>query len=591
MLVELDLERGGYLVLADSYSRGWKAYDTQPDSDEQEIPIYRANGNFRAVVLGPGRHTVRFKYTPFSLKLGLFISFLAGIILLLLVGYWLWRRFYREELGDSAAKRVAKNALTPMALSLVNRLIDMAFSMLTLRILAPERAGRYQFAYNFVGYFETIILFGLGTLITREIAKHKAQANRYVSNSVLLRLLLWVVSVPAMATLLWAYTRWSGLATDTVWAILLFFVALMPASCSDAMSAVFSAHEKMEYPAGITSVTTLLRVTLGTMALLLGYGFVGLAATSLLVNLVTTVVLGALTARVFFRPRPEFDLAFGRTMMRASLPLMLNSLLARVFFQVDILLMKPLRGDAQVGYYGTAYQYIRGLDIIPSYFTLAIFPLMSRLAETQRDALVRAYVLSVKLLVMISVPIAVGTTFVARELILLLAGADYLPHSMIALQILIWYVVIGFVNSVTQYVLIAINQQQFLTRAFLIGVGFNVVSNLIFIPRYGYAAAAVVTVLSEVALLIPFYYCVRKNLTPLPWLDVYRRPCLAGAAMCGAMWLLRGTTVLLRVPVGVAVYLAVLAALGTFSQPDVALVMGLLPERWRKRIPHVLGGS
>jgi O-antigen/teichoic acid export membrane protein len=270
---------------------------------------------------------------------------------------------------------------------------------------------------------------------------------------------------------------------------------------------------------------------------------------------------------------------------------MLNSLLAKVFFQVDVLLLKPLRGDLEVGYYGTAYQYIRGLDIIPSYFTLAIFPLMSRLAESQRDSLARAYVLSVKLLVMVALPIAVGTTFIARELILLLAGADYMPHSMIALQLLIWYMPIGFVNSVTQYVLIAINQQRFLTRAFLIGAGFNVLSNLVFIPRYGYAAAAVVTVLSEVALLIPFYYRVRKHLTALPWLEVYWRPCAAAAVMGGTMWLLRGTTVLLQAPVGVIVYLAVLAALGTFRQPDLALVMELLPERWKKRVPHVLGGS
>jgi len=587
MVIEVNLQHDAYLVLTDNYFPGWKAYDTQPGLDEREIPIYRADGTFRAVVLGPGQHSVRFKYTPFSFKLGLFVSFMAGVILLLLISYWLWRRFYSGDESESAVKRVAKNALTPMMLSLLNRLIDMAFAMLYLRILAPEGAGRYQFAYNFIGYFETFVLFGLGTLITREVAKHKAQANRYVSNSVVLRLLLWAASLPALGVVLYVYIHLSGLATDTVWAIAFFFTALIPELVSDSLSAIFYANEKMEYPAAIMSVTTILRVTIGTLVLLLGYGFVGLAATSLLVNTSTAIILGFLATRLFFKPHPEFDPMFGGTMMRASFPLMLNNLLAKVFFQVDVLLLQPLRGNVEVGYYGAAYRYIRGLDIIPSYFTMAIFPLISRFAESQRDSLVRAYILSIKLLAMIALPIAVGTTFIARELILILAGPDYLPQSMIALQLLIWYMPIGFINSVTQYVLIAINQQAFLTRAFLLGAGFNILSNLLLIPRYGYIAAAVVTVLSEVALLIPFYYCVRKHLTALPWRDIFWRPSVAAALMGTAMWLLHGQTIVLTIPIAAIIYLAALAVLGTFRQPDVALIVELLPVRLRKRLPFI----
>ena len=584
VFIEVDLLQGGYLVLADTHFPGWKAYDTRPGSDEQEIPIYRANGTFRAVALSPGAHTVRFKYTPLSIKLGLFVSFLAGVALILLLSYWLWRRFYSEDVSDSDVKRVAKNALTPMVLNLLNRVIDMAFAMLTLRILAPAGAGRYQFAVNFIGYFETAVLFGLGTWITREIAKHRQNANRYWSNSVLLRLLLWLASVPAMSAVILMYARLSGLTSDTIWAIVFFAVALIPGLVADSFSATFYAHERMEYPAAISSVATLLRVALGTLALLLGYGFVGLAATSLLVSLFSALVLGVLATQLFFRPRIELDSEFARAMLRGSFPLMVNNLLAKVFFMSDVLLLQPLRGDAEVGYYGAANQYIRGLGVIPSYFTLAIFPLMSRFAESQRDSLARAYILSVKLLVMIGLPIAVGTTFIARELILLLAGPDFLPQSMIALRLLIWHVPLGFVNSVTQYVLIAIDQQRFLTRAFVFAAGFNIGVNLLLIPRYGYVAAAAVTALSEVALLVPFYYCVRRDLTSLPWLEVFGRPGLAAGLMAVVMWLLRNVTILVTVPVAAATYAGILVALGTFRQPDVALIRALLPEGLRERL-------
>jgi O-antigen/teichoic acid export membrane protein len=160
---------------------------------------------------------------------------------------------------------------------------------------------------------------------------------------------------------------------------------------------------------------------------------------------------------------------------------------------------------------------------------------------------------------------------------MVLGGAEYLPDSKIALQLIIWFLPFSFVNSVTQYVLIAIDQQRFLTRAFLIGVVFNITANLLVIPAYSYKGAAVVTILSELVLLVPFYYAVRKHLGPLPWLSLFWQPTAASAVMVGVMWLLKDIPWLLLIPVGGVVYLVVLALVGGFRQPDMHLLGRLLP--------------
>jgi O-antigen/teichoic acid export membrane protein len=595
-----------WLVLADSYFPGWKAYvrldeaqtpktpgvSETPGVWEQEIPIYRAYGNFRAVPLAPGSYLVRFTYTPMSFKLGLYTTFLSAVVILLLVGQWAWWRIYRETADDTAVKRVAKNSLVPMAASLLNKVVDFAFALLMLRILAPEGAGRYQFAVVFIGYFDILVRFGLGTLLTREVAKEPDEANRYFSNVTILRTLLWLASLPLMAVVLLLYMRFGGLTGDVVLAIALFAVSLFFSNVSDGLSALFYAFEKMEYPAGISTVTAMLRVTLGVLALLAGGGFIGLAAVSIVVNIITMAILGSILVRGFFRPHWENDPAFQRQMLDISFPLMINNLLATIFFRIDVLILKPLKGDAIVGYYGAAYKYVDGLNIIPAYFTLAIFPLMSRYARSARDSLMRAYILSLRLLLIISLPIAAGTPFIARELILLLGGSEYLPHSMIALQLLIGFLPFSYVNSVTQYVLIAIDEQRFLTKAFLIGVAFNVVANLLFIPRFGYQAAAVITILSEIVLLIPFYYCVRRNLGALPWVAIAWRPAVASAAMGMVLWLVRSSGPLVILPVGAIVYTVALVALGTFRDPDVALVLQLIPVgRLGARLAAVVRGG
>ncbi|MHB1413834.1 MAG: MATE family efflux transporter, partial [Chloroflexota bacterium] len=134
--------------------------------------------------------------------------------------------------------------------------------------------------------------------------------------------------------------------------------------------------------------------------------------------------------------------------------------------------------------------FLDGLNIIPSTFTLAIFPLLSRYAASARDTLHRSYRLALKYLLIISFPIAVGTTLLATDIINFFAGPAYLPHSAIALQILIWFLPFSYVNSVTQYVLIALDEQRFITVSFLIAVPFNIVGNLIMIPLLGYGGAA-----------------------------------------------------------------------------------------------------
>jgi len=174
---------------------------------------------------------------------------------------------------------------------------------------------------------------------------------------------------------------------------------------------------------------------------------------------------------------------------------------------------------------------------------------------------------------------------VAKELILFLAGEQFLPDSVIVLQLLIWFLPFSFINQVTQYVLIAINQQRQLTTAFIIGVLFNTITNLIFIPIYGYRAAAITTIVSEWSLLIPFYILVRKHLCTVPWFDVAWRPTVAAAVMGGVLWFIGDVSFLVTLVLGGTTYLVVLAGVGGLNQQDMGVLWRALPlGRLRKRL-------
>ena len=283
---------------------------------------------------------------------------------------------------------------------------------------------------------------------------------------------------------------------------------------------------------------------------------------------------------------------------------MLNHLLATIFWRIDLWILRPLAGEASVGLYSVGLKYLDGLNIIPSVFTMAIFPLMSRYARSEGNNLLRAYVLSLRLLVIICLPIAMATTFLAGDLVYFLGGAQYLhvpetfrffgytvPYlggSDLALRVIIWSIPIGFVNSITQYVLIAVNQQRYLTKAFMMGVIFNVVGNLLVIPGFGYVGAAVVTIFSEFSLLFPFYYSVKRNVGTVPWFSIFGGPAVAVGVMGGAVAALSsfGSNLWLSVLLGGIVYLLVLIYTGAFHNEDMDMLEKALPfQRWRHRLP------
>lgn len=579
--IAVEADRPGILVLTDSFFPGWRAFLTPAGGEEREVEIARAFENFRAVEVPAGRSTVRFKYFPMSVKIGMYVSFLGAVVLFLGVIYWLWTRLYRPAAEGETAQLIAKNSLVPMGASLLNKAVDFVFAMFMLRVLGPTDAGKYYFAIVVIGFVDIFTNFGLNLLLTREVAKDRSQANRFLSNTALLRLILWVVSIPLLAVYIFFRQATDPLDTATVTAIALLLIGLIPGNLSAAFSSLFTAFEEMEVPAAVSIVTTLLKVSLGALALLLGYGFVGLAGISVIVNTITALIFLRLVAGRFLRPRLEFDRVFVWGMVGTSAPLMLNHLLQTIFFKIDVVILDQYWPEAVVGWYSTAYKWIDALLIIPAYFTMAIFPLMSRRAESDRAGLMSAYTMALRLLLMTALPIAMVTTFLADELIMVLGGAEYLPHGAIALQLMIWFLPLSFVNGVTQYVLIAIDRQRWITVSFAIATGFNLLANLLLIPRFGYPAAALITIASEVALFIPFYTSIREHLGPLPLLQMVWRPAIATVLLDGTMWGLDAIPdVVAVVPAGV-VYFAALVLLGTFTAEDRALARRLLPRRLR----------
>jgi O-antigen/teichoic acid export membrane protein len=458
------------------------------------------------------------------------VAFLLSSVffaVLLYVVAW-WGMPFLHDLAGNTVQRIFKNSAVPIASQLTNRAVDLVFAAFALRLLGVTGNGQYAIAVVTWLYLKTISDFGLSVLVTREAARNPESAGTLLGASTLMRILVLGVVAPFAVVYVLGGLAWFELAPVSAGAIVIMMLSIVPGSYGEAVNSVFNARERMELPAILNIFTNLSRFGLGLAALFSGFGVMGLAVAALLATFISAGAYHMSLKHLVIRPRWTISREQITWFAQLSWPLLLNALLMNLFFRVDVFVIQAARGDAALGTYDAAYKYVNMLIILPAYFTLAIFPILSRYAANAGDQLLNAFRHASRFLLILAWPITITTLFLAPWMIRLLGGDAFLPESANVLRVIIWFLPLSFVNGVAQYTLIATNQQRTISLAFAIAVGFNFFSNLVFVPIYGYMAAAAITIATEFVLFAPLAYAMHRYVGYPGWTSLLGRPTIAG---------------------------------------------------------------
>ena len=516
----------------------------------------------------------------FRLGLGLLATALLALGILAAVLLLRAERVVRQE---DYARRVLRNSALPLLIQLFVRAIDLAFAMVLLRLASRDAVGDYDLAALLVSlYLGTIAEWGLGVLLTRELARDRAALAGTFGTALLLRLGLAIVALPLALLVLGGYRglHAAGFMAEAisgrgVLLVGILALTLLPNAVGAAVTSVFLAGERPIVPALANLLGNVVSTVLRIGALLLGFGVVGVAWAALSATVLSAAIFAWLLTRDFGWPGWQWDGELARDMLRAAFPLMLNSLLVVVFFRFDTFIIRAYYPAAAVADYGAAYRVAQLAQIVPPIVINALFPRFARQARDDRGALLRGYRLTLRVLLLAALPLSTGVCIFAPAMIRLLATEEFVPGGAPALALLIWYVPLSYVNGITQYVLIALNRQGAITRAFALTALFNLVVNLLLVPAWGLAAAALATVASELVLYLPFRRVLEVELGMAPLWSLLWRPA-AAAIVAGALMVALRDYVLVAVILGAALYCVALWLLGTLTDDDRLLLKRLL---------------
>lgn len=461
---------------------------------------------------------------------------------------------------------------------IVPGIVGLVSMPVVTRLFPPGVYGNYCLATATVVVLTT--LFGwLPTSVIRYYPAYRKQGRLDVFHSTVLNLAgiaLVVLATLYGATLFALRSRMPA----RLWHLLMIGGLLFAVTCTFNLLQWFLRSKRL---VGRYSAFAVWQSAAGfglgmVLIFLLGFGiegllFGGILSIMLVLPLQWKEVAGVDTRARFGRIDPHA----AKAMLTYGTPLVAGNLAAWVLALSDRYILGLFHDSVDVGVYSLSYNIAdRSLMLLTALFTMASGPIAMHIWENRGEHDSRQFATEVaRLYLLACVPAVVGLSVLSLLVVRTLSGAAYVGGHTIMPCILLGVLLLG-IQQLYQSGLLFHQKTSFITLAIVTAGVLNVFLNVLFVPRYGYYAAAATTLVSYAALLLLMIWLSRRFFV---W-SFPGRSLLNVVIASGVMGIvLRYVATVLGLPpapllvlcigVGVVVYSVVLLVLGEFSSQEL----------------------
>lgn len=459
----------------------------------------------------------------------------------------------------TAKQTVAKNTLWLAVSNIGGRLIKAAIIVYAARILGAAEWGIFSYAVTITAFLTVFTDFGINSILVRNSTRtdDPDERRKILSTSFFLKLAMLTFGVLLILFVAPRLTRLEGVESILpVVALILIFDSLR--EFGFALNKVF---EKMEKEAALFIFTNIAIVV---------FGFIFLSKAPTVKSFAYAYAigtgLGAIATGIVLREKlkgliSSFNKKLTKTILFSAWPFAISGVLGVLMINTDILLIGNMLSADDVGLYSAADRIIQILYVLPSVFATSMLMTFSRLAnrDNQKMRVVTEKIISLTLLA--AIPISIGGFILGKEIVVFLFGGGYVGAAL-AFKILMLTLMVNFPSVIISNIIFSYDRQKSLIVNSALGGGINLVLDLIFIPIWGIAGSALVTLVAQLVSSSYLWWRLKKinYYRILPYLRK-----VVTAAVVMAVWCLAtlsfGVNLLVIIGGGILVYFGVLAAL------------------------------
>ena len=437
--------------------------------------------------------------------------------------------------------KIAQRILSNTAYQVVGKLLTAALSIGIIKAITsletiPGLSGlpaEYKLIYTYLTFFGILADFGLFTIAVREMSQAPTEADReFIMGNIFGMRLFTIITTMALASVFVFLIPLENYTLNVKIGVAIAALTTVLTMMASTASSILQVQLRMGPP---TIALILGKIVMAAYIFYtvwhfqeLDYAFYHLLFAGIAGALLTFIITYAYTKKVFpFKPRYSKD--YWVKIFKEALPYGLAIILGTIYFKVDVLLISFFRDKQEIAIYGYPSSVVEMLAIIPIYFMNSTLPTLSRAFEEAKEKVQEITRLSFEFLILLSVPMVVGGTMLSRPLMAFIMNQEFLTGSVagygadIAFPLLLIPSLFAFINNLFSFTLIASGNQGRLLRINAIGVIFNLVTNLLFIPSYGFIAAGITTFFSELIIIVLTYReCQKYTKIPIPYTTILK---------------------------------------------------------------------
>lgn len=412
----------------------------------------------------------------------------------------------------SLRRIVAGNTVSQLIGRAVSSVTIVIVSLLIAKRYGPEGYGDFVKITTYVSFFYLVADFGLNAVYLQRIIgvdktemKAAGKAWRLLLG---LRLVISILLV-CIALIILALIP-SGSGQGYTMLVRLGIVMLVPVIIAQAVTTTTNAffQQKLRYDLSTIALNTgsismlVVAVMLSLWTSVSGpyLGVISVFAGSL----ATAIIALALVRSRLGTIRPAISVPEFVSYLRTGAPLGLALIFNLIYFHSDSVVLTLTRSTGEVGIYGLAYKIFELPLVLPIFFMNAVYPLLLSYSS-QKKIFIRSLQFLFGSSLVLGIAFWVAAPFVA------LIRPDF-AEAQVPLRILILGLPVFFTSALFMWFLIARKQQGVLLLIHGIAMIGNIISNSLFIPRFGVTAAAWITVFSEVFVLLSSAVMVYKKI-------------------------------------------------------------------------------
>lgn len=448
-------------------------------------------------------------------------------------------------------QKIIKNSFWLIAQPLILNIISIFVVGYIARTLGEVDYGKFIFAFAFVSMFAPIGNMGLRAITVRAIAEDRDNSDILLGKVLVLRFALTLIA----SILIFLVINLMGYPNSTKIVVYIAAVTMTLYTISTTFQDAFQAFEKMQYVAYTNFISGAVITALSLIVLFVGYRLVCLTLVYMLGNLLGVIFGGFFLIKKFVIPKLKVDFSFWKQSIYGGAPFFYPALVATIGAKIGIVLLSKMAGDASVGIYAAANSLVEKLLIIPDGFCTAFFPTIAATYKKSRNDVSHLFQKFFLYLFLLGLPIAVGTTILAKPIIILIYGVKY-QSSVLILQILIWWLFLTFLISIQGWTLGAIHREKKGALVPFIVTPCYIIFSIIFVKHYKEIGLAISNLIAGVLSFVIFFIFIRRYLVKkLLENKVFTKVLIANIIMSFFVFLFKEYNICLSILTGMIIYL------------------------------------